>query len=138
MLLLQLPLAAVDARHGIPLAAANLIKTGERYGYAHYLAHKVLMPKGLEQLHLDIQCKWSRWAKRLQEAVQVQVAHGGAAASAAAECILQSKQQFDGLRLVLSHAHGLLHGPWCQVRGGCNGSLRTRGALACHSLQQVV
>lgn len=62
--------AATDARHGGPIAAANLIGSGERYGYAFHLAAYNLMCSDLQQLHIDIMCKWGPWSVRAVEALQ--------------------------------------------------------------------
>ncbi|WIA20213.1 hypothetical protein OEZ85_006056 [Tetradesmus obliquus] len=50
---------ATDARHGGPIAAANLIGSGEHYGYAFHIAAHNLMTSGLQQLHIDIMCQFS-------------------------------------------------------------------------------
>ncbi|WIA37247.1 hypothetical protein OEZ86_014193 [Tetradesmus obliquus] len=58
---------ATDARHGGPIAAANLIGSGERYGYAFHIAAQNLMTSGLQQLHIDIMWWTSGCAKTLGE-----------------------------------------------------------------------
>jgi hypothetical protein len=111
---------ATDARHGGPLAAANLLGSGELYGYALRLVlHLQQYPGGLKQLHIDIMCKWKPWSAGvinrvlaaenstdpvIRELRQLLQADGGAMAQA-----LQS------MRKVNAAAHGNLHAQDCQV-----------------------
>jgi hypothetical protein len=47
-----------------------LIGSGERYGYAFHLAAYNLMCSDLQQLHIDVMCKWAPWSERAVEALQ--------------------------------------------------------------------
>jgi hypothetical protein len=60
-------LAAVDARHGLVKAAANLVGSGERYAYAlHLLVYHLQMAA---QTHMDIMCMWDPWLRRMVTAL---------------------------------------------------------------------
>ncbi len=121
-LTLPLPLcaAATDARHGGPIAAANIVQTGERFGYAFHLALLLLgYPGGLSQLHIDIMCKWAPWSQRVVDAL-VDHPVGAAAASdervqQLAEKVLEHRCGLDAMRKALSYVHGIMHAVNCQV-----------------------
>lgn len=111
---------AVDARHGGPLAAANLVGTGELYAYALCLVSRLLELKGgLRQLHIDIMCKWRPWSSKVLEQL--------AGASDSADPVVQQLHQrlmanneaelqtWRNMRMVNAAAHGSLHGQSCQV-----------------------
>lgn len=111
---------ATDARHGGPIAAANIIQTGERYGYAFHLALLLLgYPGGLAQLHIDIMCKWAPWSKRVVDAL-VDLPLGALATDERvqrlAEQVLQHRGGLNAMRKVLFYAHGIMHAVNCQVR----------------------
>jgi hypothetical protein len=96
---------------------ANLKGSGERYAYALHLL--VFHLETCNQLHMDIMCKWSPW---LQRTVLALLRDPPADASDELRArILQLRQlvaaagNYDGLRRVLSHAHGTLHSLHCQV-----------------------
>lgn len=56
---LSLWLTAV-CRHGLPLKAANMIKSGERYGFGHMLHTTDFAPKGgVRVVYYDVMCKVS-------------------------------------------------------------------------------
>jgi hypothetical protein len=54
-------------RHGIAVKAANILKTGERYGYAHLLYTATLLPKKPSTLYIDVMCKWDKWCNKALE-----------------------------------------------------------------------
>lgn len=91
--------------------------SGERYAYAlHLLAYHL---QSCDQLHMDIMCKWSPWLRRTVVALL-----RDPPADATAELharIVELKQlaeaahNYEGVRKVLSHAHGTLHALNCQV-----------------------
>jgi hypothetical protein len=98
----------------VPIKAVNMIKTGERYGYAHYLCSEHFYVQGVGILHMDIQCKYKPWeaaanAKVLQctaeEVINSACQHRVQRTHAAASSTVK----------VLSEAHGLLHDINCQV-----------------------
>jgi len=109
--------AATDARHGLPQMAANLVDSGERYAYAlHLLVYHL---QQCSQLHIDIMCKWGPWLQRTLVAL---LEDPPADASTHLRTrILELRQlvadanSFEGVRKVLSHAHGTLHSLNCQV-----------------------
>lgn len=112
-----LPSTATDARHGLVKVAANLKGSGERYGYALHLLVYHLETCG--QLHMDIMCKWRPW---LQRAVLALLQEPPADASAELRARIQQLRQlvtaadnYEGVRMVLSNAHGTLHSLHCQV-----------------------
>jgi len=111
---------AVDARHGGPLAAANLVGTGELYAYALCLVSRLLELKGgLRQLHTDIMCKWRPWSTKVLDQLAgasdssdpvVQQLHQRLLANNEAEL-----QAWRNMRMVNAAAHGSLHAQSCQV-----------------------
>ena len=113
-----------DARHGIPVAALNQIRTGERYSYALTLGMVAAAQQaGLRQLHIDIMCKWGPWLQRVHTKAQ-QLRSSGQMQSQSAEvqqlsdrlAALNTRGQgLSGARLVHSAAHGSLHAQPCQV-----------------------
>lgn len=119
-----------DARHGGPVAALNQIRTGERYSYALTLGLAAAAEQtGLQQLHIDIMCKWAGWLQRLSSTVTSLPPDGQLAADAAVQSLSARLAQLRGLgkdickiRLVHSAAHGSLHAQSCQV-GLCHSSL---------------
>lgn len=111
--------AATDARHGGPLAAANLIASGERYGYAFHLVVYRLLPKDLKQLHIDIMCKWGPWCDRTLDAL---LPPPPATATQQQRqrlqdllSLVQGANNIREVRKVLSQAHGSLHSQACQI-----------------------
>lgn len=107
---------AVDARHGGPLLAANLLGTGERYGYAFLLQQALLARGPVEQLHIDIMCKWRPWAAKLVEGLQaVPLPHPDAHTQALAHGVREHAPVIAAMRQVNSAAHGQLHAQSCQV-----------------------
>lgn len=112
--------AATDARHGGPLLAANMIKTGERYGYAFGLALELMQrPGGLAQLHLDIMCKWEPWQRRVMAALANWDGPLDGLVAELRDRVSPLSGSFDEMRKVLSYAHGTLHAMNCQVRLLC-------------------
>jgi hypothetical protein len=121
---------AVDARHGGPLAAANLVGTGELYAYALCLvSHLLERQGGLRQLHIDIMCKWRPWSSKVLDQLEgatdsddpvVQRLHQQLMANNGA-----ALQAWRNMRMVNAAAHGSVHAQSCQVRhdsyptGGC-------------------
>ncbi|KAF8060106.1 hypothetical protein HT031_005045 [Scenedesmus sp. PABB004] len=77
-------------RHCIPVAAANMINTGERFEYLLHLAASSLLPRGLVQLHGDVMCKWRKWAPEVLTKLTTRLQLDGdvtpADADALAEC----------------------------------------------------
>jgi hypothetical protein len=73
--------AATDARHGLPICAANLINSGERYAYGfHLLAARLLQPPwSVQQVHMDVMCKWEPWCRRTLDVLQHDLPAGGSA-----------------------------------------------------------
>ena len=56
---------AAVCRHGCPMKGCNLIKTGERYAYTHYLlTEHLLSNEHLKYIYLDIACRYDDWAHR--------------------------------------------------------------------------
>lgn len=110
--------AATDARHGGPLLAANMIKTGERYGYAFALALAMMeCPGGLQQLHLDVMCKWDPWQRHALAAPADPAGPQDAAVTELRDRVSPLLSRFESMRKVLSYAHGTLHAMNCQVGG---------------------
>ncbi|WIA38925.1 hypothetical protein OEZ86_005078 [Tetradesmus obliquus] len=107
---------ATDARHGGPLLAANMIKSGERYGYAFGLALELMQrPGGLAQLHLDIMCKWEPWQRRVMAALANWDGPMDGLVAELRDRVSPLSGSFDEMRKVLSYAHGTLHAMNCQV-----------------------
>jgi hypothetical protein len=152
--LLWLFAAATDARHGGPIAAANLIDSGERYGYAFHLAAYHLMCSDLQQLHIDIMCKWAPWSERAVKALQQHEPPAGPQQQGPQQQQQQQEQQqqqqqlakhvriqelrdlvcngggLNSVRKALSQAHGTLHSQACQILwqpGWTNGCAKTVG-----------
>jgi hypothetical protein len=114
---------ATDARHGGPLAAANLLGSGELYGYALCLVlHLQQYPGGLKQLHIDIMCKWKPWSRGIVERVLSAedstdpVITGLRTQLQADDAALA--QAWQNMRQVNAAAHGNLHAQDCQVLDG--------------------
>lgn len=107
---------ATDARHGGPLVAANLIGTGERYGYAFALVLELLQrPGGLRQLHIDIMCKWQPWSEKVLQAL---IANPAVAPDLKSR-VQELRAAFLAVRKVNAAAHGNLHAQHCQVGRLC-------------------
>lgn len=114
-----------DARHGIPVAALNQIRTGERYSYALTLGMAAAAQQaGLRQLHIDIMCKWAPWLRRVHTKAQ-QLRSSGQMQSQSTDvqqlpdrlaALNTLGRGLSGARLVHSAAHGSLHAQACQVR----------------------
>lgn len=95
-----------------------MIKTGERYGYAFDLALALMArPGGLQQLHLDVMCKWDPWQRHALAALSDPAAPQDAAVTELRDRVLPLLSRFEDMRKVLSYAHGTLHAMNCQVRG---------------------
>ena len=43
------------------MKAANMVKMGERWGFAHKMLTQEYRPKQLGVFFLDIMCKWFKW-----------------------------------------------------------------------------
>jgi len=95
-------------RHSIPLAAVNMIKTGENYGYASFLCSKKLYPAGVKFVYQDIACKYAKWLTNVSRAAREQAP-------------LTEEQRLERDLLlsphdaqhILAEAHGRLHSVWC-------------------------
>ena len=94
------------------MAAVNMIKTGEKYGYASFLCSRTLYPAGVKFVYQDIACKYIKWLSNAKQT--------------AGCCIPESHAQLMEQELltrphsaqhVLAEAHGRLHSVWCWVRG---------------------
>jgi hypothetical protein len=60
-------LLAGTCRHQIPQKMANIIGTGERYAYAHFLMLSHFLPKRkVRNVHMDIMCKFSPYATNVK------------------------------------------------------------------------
>lgn len=59
------PSAAV-CRHGCPIKACNLIQTGERYSYLHYIVTEHLLrdAQTSRYIYIDIACRYEAWCNR--------------------------------------------------------------------------
>jgi hypothetical protein len=124
--------AATDARHGGPLMAVNMIKTGERYGYAFDLPLALMEhPGGLQQLHLDIMCEWEPWQRRALAALADPAGPQGAAINELRDGVLPLLDRLEKMGKVLSYAHGTLHAMNCQVRETCDQDVLFTWQLGC-------
>jgi hypothetical protein len=110
----QLCAVAAVCRHDVPCAAVNLIKSGERYGYSHFLqTHRLLVSNPPAFIHQDIACKHEPWGKRVAAAFE-----GNAPdleSTAAYRRIAATSAAASSVVDVLPEAHGLLHSWPCQV-----------------------
>jgi hypothetical protein len=134
MLLPAIVGAATDARHGGPIAAANLIDSGERYGYAFHLAAYHLMCSDVQQLHIDIMCKWGPWSDRAVAALQQTQLPAGTPEQQMRmrelRALMCDRGSWVNVRKALSHAHGTLHSQACQMLwqpGWTSGCAKTLG-----------
>jgi hypothetical protein len=134
LLLLPAIVAATDARHGGPIAAANLIGSGERYGYAFHLAAYNLMCSDVQQLHIDIMCKWGPWSDRAVAALQQTQLPAGTPEQQTRmrelRALMCDRSSWANVRKALSHAHGTLHSQACQLLwqpGWTSGCAKTLG-----------
>ena len=105
------PFVAV-CRHTIPLAAVNMIQTGEKYGYASFLCSRKLYPAGVKFVYQDIACKYVKWLANVSRAARQQ-----AAATEEQRVERDLLLHPPGAQHVLAEAHGRLHSVWCWVRG---------------------
>mmetsp|Transcript_16877 Transcript_16877/g.36711 ORF Transcript_16877/g.36711 Transcript_16877/m.36711 type:complete len:1216 (-) Transcript_16877:44-3691(-) len=120
--------------HGCPLKAANMVKMGERWGFAHKMLTQEYRPKQLGVFFLDIMCKWFKWylktCDRFDEAdpstVEFLRKHGDSGAQA----VQEAKDITDPLtdlpmltKFLCSEMHVKLHGQWCQILFGPNFSI---------------
>jgi hypothetical protein len=95
-----------------------MINSGERYGYAFHLAAYNLMCSGLQQLHIDVMCKWGPWSDRVVEALQQQHPRATQQQRERLEELrtrVLGSDAWAGVRKALSHAHGTLHSTACQI-----------------------
>lgn len=58
-------------KHTCALSATNIIKTGERYGYAFYLLVQEFGPRNLKFSHIDVNCLHTPWREFTTNAFQV-------------------------------------------------------------------
>lgn len=107
-------LIAAVCRHDVPSAAVNLIKSGERYGYSHFLqTEKLLRSNPPAFIYQDIACKHQPWRQRVDKAFK-----RGAQdlqSTAAYRRITATADAAASVVDVLPEAHGLLHSWCCQA-----------------------
>lgn len=105
---------AAVCRHQVPVAAVNLIKTGERYAYSHFLlTEKLLASNPPIFIHQDIACKLTPWRHKVSAAFEREELHLNA--TAAGQRIAATTSAASRVVDVLPEAHGLLHSWSCQV-----------------------
>ena len=109
-----LVLNAATCRHCMPLKAVNLVGTGERYGYSHYLLTDLFYDMGVKFIHQDIACKHQPWRKRVQRAV-LDSLDPAVTSSATFLLIERTLEAADSTFDVLPDMHGNLHAWSCQV-----------------------
>lgn len=105
---------AATCRHVMPLKAVNLIRSGERYGYSHYLLTDIFYDMNVRFFHQDIACKHQPWRRRVQQSV-LSSANQGVQDSAAFARIQRTLEAAHSSVDVLPDMHGLLHAWPCQV-----------------------
>ena len=97
--------------------AVNLWRSGERYGYSHFLLTDLLYALQPLLVHQDIACKHKGWRQRVQSAVLASE-DPDIQASAAFQRIQRTEAQAGTSADVLPDAHALLHSWPCQVCSG--------------------
>lgn len=111
--------AVTDARHGVPFLAVNQAPDhGERYAYFFHLLLE-LMQRGIvvHQVHIDFNCKWSKWLDNQVAALQKDPPASCTEEEAQHHlCLRAAAAEMQRMRLVLPEAHGALHSIYCQVR----------------------
>lgn len=111
---------AVDARHGGPLAAVNLVGTGELYAYAFLLVSHLLKRQGVvRQLHIDIMCKWRPWCLKVLDLLHRAMDSDDPVVQQLSQQLMANNeadlQAWRNMRMVNAAAHGSLHSQSCQV-----------------------
>lgn len=100
-------------RHQVPLAAVNLIKSGERYAYSHYLLTSSVLPKFPPRfLSQDIACKHQPWRQKAEARL---LSNPATRDTAAAQRVQSTRAGAAQLVDVLPEAHGIVHAFACQV-----------------------
>ena len=109
---------AAVCRHQVPVVAVNLIRTGERYAYSHFLlTERLLASNPPTFIHQDIACKLSPWRHKVAAAFEREELD--LSATAAGQRIAATTSAASRIVDVLPEAHGLLHSWACQVSYGC-------------------
>jgi hypothetical protein len=91
-----------------------MIKTGERYGYAHLLCTQHFYLQRVGIIHMDIQCKYRKWEAEANSKVLTSRCTE-VMGSACKERVEATHEIASSTTKVLSEAHGLLHDINCQV-----------------------
>ena len=103
-------------RHSIPAAAVNLKKTGERYGYAHYLLTKFFYQRsGLHVINMDIACKFKVWEQRVIAAFEATIDEDIRKSDAMYVTLITAPTS-KRVAKILGELHGHLHSLYCQVQ----------------------
>ena len=105
--------AAATCRHTFPVAAANMIRTGERYAYGFSLLMRRLWVKPVDFIHWDVGCKVRPWLQRAVSAAADSLGSTTAALRARLEGLVGVRAQPP--MVVLPETHGRLHSVWCWV-----------------------
>lgn len=94
----------------MPLAAVNMINSGEKYGYASYLCTRALYPAGVKFVYQDIACKYTGWQASASSKSSNRVPHSDAH-------LLEQRllRERHNAQHVLAEAHGRLHSVFCWV-----------------------
>ena len=105
------PLPGV-CRHTNLLAAVNMVRSGERYGYIHYLLVHKLWPRGVDFVFWDVGCKVRPWVQKANGAIE----------RAPPEVLARLKLDPAAIRtgaartaILVPHAHGQFHRWPCKV-----------------------
>jgi len=99
-------------KHTCALSATNIIKTGERYGYAFYLLVQEFGPRNLKFSHIDVNCLHTPWREFTTNAFQTSTNPTVLNAPARAK-VLQFK--LANVTALVSEMHCKLHDPFCQA-----------------------
>lgn len=98
----------------MPFCAVNLLGTGERYAYSHFLCTQLIFSEAQPRfLHQDLACKHQPWRAKVE--ARVQSCSPELQATAACQRTLASAAKAELVTDVLPEAHGLLHAWQCQV-----------------------
>lgn len=100
--------------HTLVVGALNLLRTGERFGYCHFLVLRALLGRGLRFLHWDVACKARKWMQVTHEAIR---ASQGPTLARLQLLLAAVAARLDAVQVVLPMLHGFRHMFSCQVRG---------------------
>lgn len=106
---------AATCSHGVPAAAANHERSGERYGYADFVLRERILPKlNPKFIRIDVECKHKAFRQKVEVSV-LESRDPGILSSAVHARILSSLRAAREVVGLLPDAHGQLHGLACQV-----------------------